>query len=97
VARLALRRDEILVAIIVALVSAPATARDYRSREVTREFQREHPCPFTGLATGACPGYRKDHVVPLACGGADAVSNMQWQTIGDARAKDRWERKLCGR
>src|SRR5207302_9741710 len=36
---------------------------------VTREFQREHPCPSTGLTTGACPAYRKDHVVPVACGG----------------------------
>ena len=28
--------------------------------------------------------------MPLACGGPDAVSNMQWQTIADARAKDTW-------
>jgi len=51
----------------------------------------------TGRTTGACPGYRRDHVVPLACGGPDAVRNMQWQTIVDARAKDRWERRACGR
>ena len=62
--------------------------RSYRSREVTREFQREHPCPSTGLPTGACPGYWRDHIVPLACGGPDAVSNTQWQTVADARAKD---------
>ena len=43
------------------------------------------------------PGYRKDHVKPLACGGPDAVSNMQWQTIRDAEVKDRWERRACGR
>jgi hypothetical protein len=30
--------------------------------------------------------------VPLACGGPDAVSNVRWQTIADARAKDVWER-----
>ena len=74
-----------------------ARATEYRSREVTREFQREHPCPSTGRTSGACPGYRKDHVKPLACGGPDAVSNMQWQTIRDAKAKDRWERSVCGR
>jgi hypothetical protein len=34
--------------------------------------------------------------VALACGGPDAVSNLQWQTIRDARAKDRWERKARG-
>jgi hypothetical protein len=58
-----------------------ALASEHRSRAVTREFQREHPCPSTGRTSGACPGYRKDHVVPLACGGPDAVSNLQWQTI----------------
>jgi hypothetical protein len=47
-----------------------ASAREYRSREVTREFQREHPCPSTGKTRGACPGYRKDHIKPLACGQA---------------------------
>jgi hypothetical protein len=73
-----------------------ASAREYRSREVTREFQREHPCPSTGRTSGACPGYRKDHVKPLACGGPDAVWNLQWQTVAEARAKDRWERKTCG-
>lgn len=74
-----------------------ASAGEHRSRAVTREFQREHPCPSTGQTTGACPGYWRDHVVPLACGGPDAISNMQWQTVRDARAKDRWERKACSR
>jgi hypothetical protein len=32
-----------------------------------------------------------DHVVPLKRGGLDAPSNMQWQTIADAKAKDRIE------
>ena len=72
------------------------SAREYRSREVTREFQREHPCPSTGRTSGACPGYRKDHIKALACGGPDAVWNLQWQTVAEARAKDRWERKTCG-
>jgi hypothetical protein len=42
------------------------------------------------------PGYREDHIKPLACGGPDAVWNLQWQTVAEARAKDRWERKTCG-
>jgi hypothetical protein len=71
-----------------------AAATEHRCRG---GFQREHPCPSTGRTTGARPGYWKDRVVPLACRGPDAVSNMQWQTIADARAKDRWERKECGR
>jgi hypothetical protein len=77
--------------------ASPLAAKEYRSREVTREFQREHPCPSTGRTRGACPGYRKDHIKPLACGGPDAVWNLQWQTVAEARAKDRWERKTCGR
>lgn len=36
-------------------------------------------------------------MVPLACGRPDTVSNLQWQTIRDARAKDQWERRACGR
>jgi hypothetical protein len=82
---------------LVVCISLPAAAREHRSREVAREFQREHPCPSTGLASGRCPGYVKDHVVPLSCGGPDAPPNMQWQSTADARAKDRWERRACGR
>jgi hypothetical protein len=74
-----------------------ASAKEYRSLEVKYEFQQRHPCPSTGSRTGRCPGYIKDHVVPLACGGPDAVSNMQWQTTAAARAKDRWELKACAR
>jgi hypothetical protein len=32
---------------------------------------------------------------PLACGGPDTVSNIQWQTTADGKAKDKWERKDC--
>ena len=38
---------------------------------------------------------RVDHIVPLACRGADAATNLQWQTVADATAKDRWERVGC--
>jgi hypothetical protein len=86
-----------LLIISAVMGSAAASASEHRSRAVAREFQRAHPCPSTGLTSGACPGYWRDHIVPLACGGPDAVSNMQWQTIRDARAKDAWERKACAR
>jgi hypothetical protein len=80
-----------------ALTPYLSAAKPYRSLEVKHEFQRQHPCPSTGRTTGACPGYVKDHIVPLACGGPDAVSNLQWQTVAEAKAKDKWERKRCGR
>ena len=41
------------------------------------------------------PGYRKDHIVPLACRGPDTLSNLQWQTIAGAKVKYQWERKAC--
>jgi hypothetical protein len=82
---------------IILLSATPALAGGHshhkRSSQVTREFQKEHPCPSTGLTYGACPGYIKDHVKPLCKGGADAVWNLQWQTKADAAAKDKWECK----
>jgi hypothetical protein len=91
-------RRTVIVAVVMRLGSSPLlSAAEYRSRAVAREFQREHPCPSTAKTSGGCPGYRKDHVFPLGCGGADAVSNMQWQTVAAARAKDRVERRGCAR
>jgi hypothetical protein len=79
-----------IAALLLSFTTALA-AEGYRDSEVAREFQRRNPCPATGLRAGPCPGYIRDHVVPLACGGPDAVSNMQWQTIAGAAAKDRVE------
>jgi hypothetical protein len=64
------------------------THRDPAQR---RAFQREHACPSTGKTSGACPGYVVDHVQALKHGGADSPGNMQWQTVQDAKAKDRVE------
>jgi hypothetical protein len=38
-----------------------------------------------------------DHVIPLACGGPDEASNMQWQSVKDAKKKDKVERSTCGK
>ncbi|WP_290964148.1 HNH endonuclease signature motif containing protein [Hydrogenophaga sp.] len=70
-----------------------------RSRAVLREFQRIHPCPSTGLQSGSCPGWFKDHVIPLVCGGADSIVNLQWmpgeiKTCAGTTCKDRWERRV---
>ena len=95
----------LLVAVLAGCASAPpvvapSIARDekghiHRSRAAIAAFKAGHPCPANGQTHGACPGYTIDHLKPLACGGADAPENMQYQTTGDAKAKDRWERNAC--
>lgn len=73
-----------------------------RRADVIRAFKRVHPCPATGKPSGACPEWNIDHIIPLAVGGCDAVSNLQWLPVeikrcaGD-KCKDRWERKVYAR
>ena len=73
--------------------SAPRTSKGKiaRSEEAKRTFEK-----LSGHANG-WPGHVVDHRVPLACGGADSPSNMQWQTVEEGKAKDKVERIGCGR
>jgi hypothetical protein len=76
-----LYRITLAVAVAICLVLAvSASAKEPRSASVKREFKLTHPCPATGLRT---------------CGGPDVPSNLQWQTVPDA--KDRWETKGSAR
>lgn len=75
-------------------VMQPTAAAD-RSRALRAEFQRLNPCPSTGQPRGACPGYQVDHREALVCGGRDELSNLQWLTIEEHKAKTRVEVKLC--
>lgn len=84
------------IAILITLPLAVQAAHP-RSAAVKAEFQRLNPCPANGARRGACPGYVKDHIVPLDCNGLDIAQNLQWQTVADAKAKDKWERKQCGK
>ena len=83
-------RTLILVLSLVLAVDASAFERDKRGRIkrngwAVTEFKR-----MTGWPNGR-PGYEVDHIVPLARGGADKPSNMQWLTIPEHREKTRWE------
>ena len=76
--------------------SARATVapRDARGRFVRSDSARRAFMTSSGFPKGR-PGWVIDHVVPLACGGADVPSNLQWQTVAAAKAKDKVERKGC--
>jgi hypothetical protein len=65
---------------------AVSVARDERGRIQRSDAARHAFARQTGYPHGR-PSYVIDHVVPLACGGADAPSNMQWQTIAAAKIK----------
>lgn len=56
-----------------------------RSESAKHDFEKQ-----TGYPHGR-PGYVVDHITPLARGGADSPSNMQWQTKEEAKAKDKVE------
>ena len=82
------------VALAMALTTCdPSWAKGNRNPAEKHLFEKSNPCPATGKSSGPCKGYVIDHVVPLDCGGADAPSNMQWQTTADGKAKDKVERE----
>jgi 5-methylcytosine-specific restriction endonuclease McrA len=74
------------IPILLLLLALPAEARD---RNAPAAFQREFPCPSTGKTTGACPGWERDHVVPLCRGGSDTVQNLQWLKTEQHKLKTR--------
>lgn len=81
---------KMLGAILLAGAMLLATAAEARDRGEVRRFKKAHPCPFTKRQ-----GCIVDHVVPLCAGGADKISNMQWQTKRQSYRKDTVERRQC--
>lgn len=84
-----------IIGLLALSLAAPAEARQTRSGAVLRQFQLENPCPSTGSTRGSCPGWIKDHRWPLCAGGADSLWNLQWQTVEQAKEKDRHEAFVC--
>lgn len=67
------------------IVKRDAKGKIIRSQAAKNEFKRQ-----SGYPKGR-PGYVIDHIKPLKKGGCDCPENMQWQTVAEAKAKDRWE------
>lgn len=77
-----------------AVTNASTQPRDSKGRFV-RSASAKHAFEVqTGYPKGR-PGYVVDHIKPLACGGADVSSNMQWQTVAEGKAKDKIELAGC--
>jgi hypothetical protein len=87
------RRPALLLIAALALAAGAAP----RSAAVRAEFQRLQPCPSTGLARGACPGWQVDHAVPLCLGGpaVDVATNLRWMPVEDHRVKTRQDLRDC--
>ena len=65
------------------------------SNRIRRSQAAKDDCMRQSGHSHGWPGHVVDHIVPLACGGADAPSNMQWQTTEEGKAKDKVERRGC--
>jgi hypothetical protein len=71
-----------------------------RSQAEIRKFRR---CIFDdGQDHSKCvpypngrKGYVGDHILPICAGGPDKSYNMQWQTIEEAKIKDKYEMAQC--
>jgi hypothetical protein len=74
--------------------SCTTCARDAHGRIKRSETAKETFMRQTGFPKGRS-GYVVDHIIPLACGGPDVPTNMQWQTKAQAKVKDAYERRNC--
>lgn len=95
---------------LIALLLAITTARGSEAQKFAKQVPMPLACYASDgkvlmrkvkVKTGPNAGtYRNvrncvvDHIIPLRCGGPDAISNMQWQTYAASLAKDKTE-KLC--
>ncbi len=72
-------------------VSGQIEPRGARNAKEVAIFKKTHACPATGEFSGPCSGFVVDHIIPLATYGPDRADNMQWQSIEEAKHKDKLE------
>ena len=86
----------IVLASAVAFTSfSAAAAESARPTNAEIYFRLANPCPATGETSGSCKGYVIDRVIPPVCGGTEDAGNMRWQTLAEAKEKNRWEKIGC--
>lgn len=85
------------LALLLLCFLLPSQAKEVRSYKAKAAFVRQYLCPNPESKHGTCKGYVVDHVIALACGGKDTAENMQWQTVAEGKAKDKWERLGCNK
>jgi hypothetical protein len=90
-------RLPLLAALLAAALITAPEAKTQRSYAVKAEFKRLNPCPANGNRRGPCEGFQVDHVIPLCAGGLDDVSNLQWLTVEEHKAKTKRESGMCRR
>jgi hypothetical protein len=83
--------------VVLALLTGDVWAAPPRDLKQRALFLKMNACPANGVTRGKCPGYIIDHIKPLCAGGPDRWSNMQWQTVADAKVKGRDERRMCAK
>ena len=85
-----------LLCLLLATLPGLADARNkYHDRAEQRAFRLQTPCPSTGQAEGACPGWQVGYIVELCAGGQDKRENMRWITPEDKRFIKQTNGKDC--
>ncbi len=89
-----MKRSILLLLLLVLLPGLVQTA-DAAAHNAKAKADFRHQ-PANDTIQGTCPGYVIDHVAPLCAGGSDRPSNMQWQTISEAKVKGKLNTSNAG-
>ena len=100
-------RTQIILAVVLGLVGGVLVAWGLQQAALDDEpqadtsqkelFIKRFACPVTGKHSDACPGWVVNYIKPLCAGGADRMTNLQWQTLATAKRKEREAQKMCAK
>ena len=80
-------------------IEAPNTLKQDEARDANRAIERSAAArrafmEATGFPNGRL-GWLIEHIIPIACGGADDATNMQWRTKTEAALRNGTQRAPC--